>query len=94
MALGAPAIYDEPYPSVGDLLMYLRGLKFNRTGERKALVFGSMGGNGGATETMKELLTEAGFSVVDECEIYYVPDGDELEACFEAGRRLAEMIKG
>jgi len=94
VALGAPAIYDEPYPSVGDLLMYLRGLKFNRTGERKALVFGSMGGNGGATETMKELLTEAGFSVVDECEIYYVPDGDELEACFEAGRRLAEMIKG
>ena len=87
MALGAPARYDEPYPSVGDLLMYLRSLKFNGTGERKALVFGSMGANGGATETMKELLTEAGFSVVDECEIYYIPDGDELEACLRGHKK-------
>lgn len=32
IALGAPTIYDEPFPSVGDLIYYLRGLKFNRTG--------------------------------------------------------------
>jgi len=89
IALGAPTIYDEPYPSVGDLLMYLRGLRFNRTGQRQAMVFGSMGGNGGATETMKELLAEAGFHVTDEKEVYYVPTGDELDACFEAGRKLA-----
>jgi len=93
IALGAPTIYDEPYPSVGDLLMYLRGLKFNRTLTRKALVFGSMGGNGGATGTMKELLAEAGFDVISEEEVYYVPTGEELDACFEAGRKLAAEIR-
>ncbi|MCG2828005.1 FprA family A-type flavoprotein [Methanothermobacter sp. K4] len=93
IALGAPTIYDEPYPSVGDLLMYLRGLKFNRTRTRKALVFGSMGGNGGATGTMKELLVEAGFDVTCEEEVYYVPTDDELDACFEAGRKLAAEIR-
>ncbi|WP_321211263.1 FprA family A-type flavoprotein [Methanothermobacter sp. DP] len=93
IALGAPTIYDEPYPSVGDLLMYLRGLKFNRTLTRKALVFGSMGGNGGATGTMKELLAEAGFDVTCEEEVYYVPTGEELDACFEAGRKLAAEIR-
>jgi len=89
IALGAPAIYDEPYPSVGDLLMYLRGLKFNRTGQRRAMVFGSMGGRGGATGTMQKLLTDAGFDVMEADEIYYVPNNEELDACFEAGRRLA-----
>ncbi|MDI9614736.1 FprA family A-type flavoprotein [Methanothermobacter sp.] len=93
IALGAPTIYDEPYPSVGDLLMYLRGLKFNRTLTRKALVFGSMGGKGGATGTMNELLAGAGFDVIDEDEVYYVPSGEELDACFEAGRKLAAEIK-
>ncbi|MGB9837445.1 FprA family A-type flavoprotein [Methanothermobacter sp.] len=93
IAIGAPTIYDEPYPSVGDLLMYLRGLKFNRTRTRKALVFGSMGGNGGATETLKGLLEEAGFDVTDEEEVYYVPTADELDACFEAGRKLAAEIR-
>ena len=40
IALGAPTIYDEPFPSIGDLIYYLRGLKFNRTGiERMAVTF-------------------------------------------------------
>ncbi|HIP35090.1 MAG TPA: FprA family A-type flavoprotein, partial [Methanothermococcus okinawensis] len=40
---GIPTIYDEPYPSMGDIVYYLRGLKFNRTGlKRLAVVFGSM----------------------------------------------------
>lgn len=69
--------------------MYLRGLKFNRTGQRRAMVFGSMGGRGGATGTMQKLLKDAGFEVMEADEIYYVPNNEELDACFEAGRRLA-----
>lgn len=94
IALGAPTIYDEPYPSVGDLIYYLRGLKFNRTGrERLALTFGSMGGKGGAPETLSRDLKECGFNVLNEYEVYYVPDEDELEKCFEAGKKLAQEIK-
>ncbi len=42
VAFGIPTIYDEPFPSVGDIVYYLKGLKFNRTGlRRKAVTFGS-----------------------------------------------------
>lgn len=94
IALGAPTIYDEPYPSVGDLIYYLRGLRFNRTGrERLALTFGSMGGRGGAPEALARDLTECGFKVRNEYEVYYIPDADELEKCFKAGKKLAQEIK-
>jgi flavorubredoxin len=95
IALGAPTIYDEPFPSVGDLIFYLRGLKFNRTGrERLAVTFGSMGGQGGAPEKLAEELKNCGFDVKDQYEIYYVPDADELEKCFQTGKKLAQEIKG
>jgi flavorubredoxin len=94
IALGAPTIYDEPFPSVGDLIYYLRGLKFNRTGiERLAVTFGSMGGRGGAPEVLARDLKESGFNVKDEYELYYVPDEDELEKCFQIGKKLAQEVK-
>ncbi|MGF7117437.1 FprA family A-type flavoprotein [Methanobacterium oryzae] len=94
IALGAPTIYDEPFPSVGDLIYYLRGLKFNRTGiERLAVTFGSMGGQGGAPEVLARDLKESGFNVKDEYELYYVPDEDELEKCFQIGKKLAQDVK-
>ncbi len=94
IALGAPTIYDEPYPTVGDIIYYLRGLKFNRTGlERLAVTFGSMGGRGGAPEVLARDLKECGFNVKDEYELYYVPDEDELEKCFQIGKKLAQDVK-
>lgn len=94
IALGAPTIYDEPFPSVGDLIYYLKGLKFNRTGrERLAITFGSMGGKGGTPKTLAEDLKTCGFNVKDQYEVYYVPDADELEKCFKTGKKLAQEIK-
>jgi flavorubredoxin len=94
IALGAPTIYDEPFPSVGDLIYYLRGLKFNRTGrERLAVTFGSMGGEGGTPKNLAEDLKTCGFNVKEQYEVYYVPDADELEKCFQTGKRLAQEIK-
>jgi coenzyme F420H2 oxidase len=91
VAFGIPTIYDEPFPSVGDIMYYLKGLKFNRTGiNRKAVTFGSMGGNGGAPQVLRDELDKCGFDVSDEYEVYYVPTKDELEHCFEIGRKLAK----
>lgn len=95
IALGAPTIYDEPFPSVGDLIFYLRGLKFDRTDRRRlAVTFGSMGGEGGAPKKLAEELKNCGFDVKDPYEVYYVPDSDELEKCFQTGKKLAQEIKG
>jgi flavorubredoxin len=91
VAFGIPTIYDEPFPSVGDIIYYLRGLKFNRTGiKRTAITFGSMGGKGGAPHILREDLEKCGFDVKDEYEIYYVPTADELERCYEMGRKLVK----
>lgn len=94
IALGAPTIYDEPFPSVGDLIFYLRGLKFNRTGRKRlAVTFGSMGGQGGAPENLADNLKDCGFRVKSQQEFYYVPNADELEQCFITGQKLAREIK-
>ena len=94
IALGAPTIYDEPFPSIGDLIYYLRGLKFNRTGiERMAVTFGSMGGKGGTTEKLANDLIDCGFNIKGQYEIYYVPNADELEQSFQTGKKLAQEIK-
>lgn len=94
IALGAPTIYDEPFPSVGDLIYYLRGLKFNRTErERLAVTFGSMGGEGGASQKLADELKTCGFKAKEPYEVYYVPNNDELEQCFQTGKKLAQEIK-
>lgn len=91
--VGVPTINDVPYPSVGDILYYLKGLRFNRTGERFALTFGSMGGKGGASGTVAEELKTAGFTLVDSQEVLYVPDENELETSYKAGLAMAKKIK-
>jgi flavorubredoxin len=89
VAFGIPTINDEPFPSVGDIIYYLCGLKFDRTGiKRKAVTFGSMGGKGGAQHILRDDLDKCGFDVIDEYEIYYLPNEDEFEHCFEMGRKL------
>ncbi|HWQ65544.1 MAG TPA: FprA family A-type flavoprotein [Methanospirillum sp.] len=90
--VGVPTINDMPYPSIGDLLYYLKGLHFDRTGERFALTFGSMGGKGGASKMVAEELKTAGFSIVDTLEVLYVPDEDELTTAFDAGKAMADRI--
>jgi len=90
--VGVPTINDMPYPSIGDLLYYLKGLHFNRTGERFALTFGSMGGKGGAVKTVAEELKVAGFTIVGSQEVLFVPDASDLDTAFEAGKAMAERI--
>jgi flavorubredoxin len=92
--LGAPTLFNGPYPSVGDLLLYLEGLSFQRTGfKRLAATFGSKGWSGHAVDKMAESLEKAGFDVVDKMEFTYVPNSDELQQCFELGQKIAEQIK-
>ena len=94
IALGAPTINDQPFPSVGDILYYLKGLNFQKTGiERPALTFGSMGGKGGAPEKLAKELNESGFNVIAQNEVLYVPDEQEKEDAFELGRKLVEEAK-
>jgi len=94
IALGSPTINNGPFPSIGDIMYYMKGLEYERTGiKRKALTFGSMGGKGGTTEFLAKELNGCGFDVVDTCEVLYVPDEAENEYCFKLGQKLVEEAK-
>ena len=94
VAFGIPTINDFPFPSMGDIIYYLKGLHFNRTGfKRPAITFGSMGGRGGSVEFIANELTECGFDVIDQEEIYYVPDDENKERAFELGVKVVEAAK-
>ena len=54
---GVPTMFNQIYPSIGDLIFYLKGLNFARTGiKRKAITFGSMGWSGEAPKILAEEL--------------------------------------
>lgn len=91
---GIPTMFNEPYPSIGDLIFYLRGLSFNRTGiKRKAVTFGSMGWAGKAVNKLADELEKCGFDLYDNYEVNYVPTEEELDKCYEIGTQLALEIK-
>jgi len=92
--IGVPTLFNEPYPSIGDLMYYLKGLGFARTGvKRLAVTFGSKGWSGKAVDKVAESLETVGFQVLDKYEVDYVPTEDELEKCYEIGRELSQNIK-
>ena len=93
LMVGIPTINDMPYPSIGDLMYYLKGLHFNRCGERYSMTFGSMGGNGGAPAMIAEELKNSGFTPTGSMEVMYVPDNGELDRAYQAGLDMAEKIK-
>jgi coenzyme F420H2 oxidase len=94
ICMGIPTINDSPFPSIGDIIYYLKGLRFNRNGHKKAaLTFGSMGGRGGAVKKIADELTEAGFEVTGQIECYFVPDAAELDQCFDLGKKFASSLK-
>jgi flavorubredoxin len=95
ICVGIPTIHDAPFPSIGDIIYYLKGLRFDRTGIRRgAVTFGSMGGKGGAVKMIADELTAAGFDVQEQKECFFVPDERELEECFEMGKRFAASLSG
>jgi flavorubredoxin len=94
LLVGVPTLYNEPYPSVGDFMYYLRGLNFGRTGVRRlAVTFGSKGWSGKTVDKLAESLEQCGFQVQDKYEVDYVPTEDELNKCYQIGRKLGEEIK-
>ncbi|MDP3484913.1 MAG: flavodoxin domain-containing protein, partial [Methanobacteriaceae archaeon] len=92
--IGSPTIYNGAYPSLGDLMYYLEGLSFNRTGlKRLAVAFGSKGWGGGATRKLSTELEKCGFEVVETLDVDFIPKEDNLDNCYEIGKSVAEKIK-
>lgn len=88
--VGSPTLNNGMLPSVSGFLTYVRGL---RPKKRLGLAFGSYGWGGQGAKEVKAALEAMGWEVpLDVVNIQYIPNGDELAAARETGRRLGEMI--
>ncbi len=91
LLVGSPTLNNNLFPTVADVLYYLKGLrKQNLIG----LAFGSCGWGGEAVTQVQELLTAMKVEqVVDPLKIKYVPTGDVLARCVALGTQIAETLR-
>lgn len=91
LIVGSPTINKQMFPTVADILCYLRGLK------RQHLIgqaFGSYGWNGEAIEQIQTELQNMGVELVAEpVKVQYVPDDHCLQLCDDLGKEVARRLK-
>ncbi len=94
--VGSPTLNNNVFPTVADILSYMKGLK------RKNLIgaaFGSYGWSGEASKQISEALTAMNVEVVEPpLSVEYVPDVDACAMCREfgasVGRQLKQRVQG
>jgi flavorubredoxin len=90
LIVGSPTLNNNIYPSVVDVMTYLKGLKpANKIGA----VFGSYGWSGEATVHLKKMLEGMGVEMAgDILKVKFVPGDDTLEKCYSLGEEVAARL--
>lgn len=92
VVVGSPTLNNCMFPTVADVLTYMKGL---RPKNRIGAAFGSYGWSGEAVKQMNKELEAMGMELLDEgLKILYVPDGDAIASCREYGKKIGEAVCG
>jgi flavorubredoxin len=92
IVVGSPTLNNTLFPTVADMLTYMRGLKPTK---KIAAAFGSYGWSGEAVRLINEEFEAMKLDVLDKgLRVNYVPDSDTLEQCFAYGQKIGEAIVG
>ena len=88
--VGSPTLNNQLFPTVADMLTYIKGLKpKNKIGG----AFGSYGWSGESVKLIKKELEAMKFDVMEPgIKIQYVPDQEGLNTCFEYGTKIGKVI--
>ena len=90
LIVGSPTLNNHIFPSVADVLTYIKGLK------PKGLVgasFGSYGWSGESVRVLNEWLEDMNVELVGEgVRVNYVPKAGDLERCRQLGLDVAKKI--
>ncbi len=88
--IGSPTINNQLYPTVADFLTYMKGLKPQH---KIGAAFGSYGWSGESVKLIRHELESMKFDIIDPgLKIQYVPDKEGLDACFEFGKKIGELV--
>jgi flavorubredoxin len=90
--LGTPTLNNGMFPTMGDFLTYMKGLR--PVGKVFGL-FESYGWGGGALKEMRKHLEEGKFEVWDkELRVQFLPDHKELDSAIQLGKDFAKRVLG
>jgi flavorubredoxin len=91
LVAGSPTLNNNIFPTMADVLTYLKGL---RPQNLVGAAFGSYGWSGEAAGHTHDIL--AGMKVdpvAEPLRVKYVPGGDDLKHCVDLGRTVAHKLK-
>jgi flavorubredoxin len=88
--LGSPTLNNGMFPTMGDFLTYMRGL---RPKGKIFGLFGSHGWGGGAIKEMRRHLEMERFEIWEkELPVQFVPDENEVKSAVEFGKEFAKKV--
>jgi flavorubredoxin len=88
--VGSPTLNNGLFPTIGDFMTYMKGLKpKNKIGA----AFGSYGWSGESVKLINKELEDMNFNLIDPgVKIQYVPDKKGIEACYALGKKIAMAL--
>ncbi|APG24991.1 MULTISPECIES: FprA family A-type flavoprotein [Syntrophotalea] len=91
LIVGSPTLNNGIFPTLADVLTYLKGLKpCNKLGA----AFGSYGWSGEAPKMVHEMLAGMGLQMIEEpLRVQFVPERESLASCREFGRRIGQALQ-
>jgi flavorubredoxin len=90
--LGSPTLNNGMFPTMGDFLTYMKGL---RPKGKIFGLFGSHGWGGGAIKEMRKALEQEKFEIWErELPVQFVPDPEELDRAIQFGKDFAKKLLG
>jgi len=90
LVVGSPTLNSNVFPTVADLMVYLRGLK---PPQLVGAAFGSYGWACKSVPQIEDFLRETGVEIVSEAaRTVYVPDEAALLECNRLGREVAAAV--
>jgi flavorubredoxin len=88
--VGSPTLNNQMFPTVADVLTYMKGLKpDNKIGG----AFGSYGWSGEAAQQIQKELEAMKFDIVEPgLRIQYIPEKEGLDACYDYGKKIGQAV--
>jgi len=88
--LGSPTLNNGMFPTMGDLLTYMKGL---RPKGKVFGLFGSYGWGGGAIKEIRKFLESEGFEIWEkELSVQFIPNSEEIKRATEFAKEFARRI--
>ncbi len=88
--VGSPTLNNGLFPTVSDMLTYMKGLKPRH---KIGGAFGSYGWSGESVKLIRSELEAMDFDVIDGGpRIQYVPDQNDISACVAFGKKIARAV--